>query len=84
MSRILGTCAAVVVVMLIALPFLRDAYHRYDVAQRLKPLMDEREQAAWRDWNGDPIAFGRSLVAKCELTNGPGAPACEPYRVAIQ
>jgi hypothetical protein len=84
MVRILGTLAALALVMLVAFPFARDAYHRYEVAQRLKPLMNEHEQAAWRDWSGDAVSFGRSLYERCELINGQGAQSCEAYRVAIQ
>ena len=84
MARILGTCTALVVVLLVAFPFARDAYHRYDVAQKLKPLMNEHDQAAWRDWSGDAVSFGRSLYERCQLVNGQGAQNCEAYRVAIQ
>jgi hypothetical protein len=84
MVRILGTCAALALVMLVAFPFARDAYHRFEVAQRLKPLMNEHDQAAWRDWNGDAISFGRSLYERCALVNGQGSANCEPYKVAIQ
>lgn len=84
MVRILGTAVALVLVMLLAFPFARDAYHRYEVAQRLKPLMNDRDLAAWRDWSGDAASFGRTLYQRCELINGPGAATCEPYKVAIQ
>ncbi|HVH82376.1 MAG TPA: hypothetical protein VM782_23475 [Stellaceae bacterium] len=84
MVRMLGSFIALVLVLLVAFPFARDAYHRYQVAQRLKPLMSEYEKAAWRDWNGDAISFGRNLYDRCQLTNGQGAQSCEPYRVAIQ
>jgi hypothetical protein len=84
MIRILGTCVALALVVLLVFPFVRDAYHRYEVVQRLKPLMDEHDQAAWRNWNGDAVSFGRSLYERCELSKGQGAAACEPYKVAIQ
>jgi len=84
MVRILGTCAALALVMLVAFPFAHDAYHRYEVAQRLKPLMNEHDQAAWRDWSGDAVSFGRSLFERCELINGQGAPSCQGYKSAIQ
>jgi hypothetical protein len=84
MVRILGTCVALVLVIVLAFPFAREAYHRYEVAQRLKPLMNDRELAAWRNWNGDAVSFGRSLYERCELINGSGAASCEPYKVAIQ
>jgi hypothetical protein len=84
MVRILGTLTALALVMLVAFPFARDAYHRYEVAQRLKPFMNEHDQAAWRDWNGDAVSFGRSLYERCELINGQGSQSCEAYKVAIQ
>ncbi|HXO03149.1 MAG TPA: hypothetical protein VN900_13905 [Stellaceae bacterium] len=84
MVRILGSCAALALIMLVAFPFALDAYHRYQVAQRLKPLMNEHDQAAWRDWSGDAVSFGRSLFERCELVNGQGSPNCQPYKSAIQ
>jgi hypothetical protein len=84
MVRILGTFAALALVMLVAFPFARDAYHRYEVAQRLRPLLNEHDQAAWRDWNGDAISFGRSLYERCELINGHDSQNCAAYKVAIQ
>jgi hypothetical protein len=84
MVRILGTVVAMGLLILVAFPFARDAYHRYQVAQRLKPLMNEHDQAAWREWNGDAVSFGRSLYERCALVNGQGAQNCEGYRVAIQ
>jgi hypothetical protein len=84
MVRILGTVVAVALLMMVAFPFAREGYHRYQVAQRLRPLMNEHDQAAWRDWNGDAVSFGRSLYERCALMNGQGAQNCEGYRVAIQ
>jgi hypothetical protein len=84
MVRILGTCVSLALIVFLAFPFARDAYHRYEVAQRLKPLMNEYDQAAWRDWKGDAASFGRSLYERCELANGQNAPACEPYKSAIE
>jgi hypothetical protein len=84
MVRILGTVAALATLLLVAFPFVRDAYHRYEVAQRLKPLMNEHDLAAWRDWNGDAVSFGRSLYERCELINGQGSSNCDAYKVAIQ
>ena len=84
MVRILGTCVALTLIALVAFPFARDAFHRYEVAQRLRPLMNEADQAAWRNWSGDAVSFGRSLYDRCELINGQGAATCEPYKSAIQ
>jgi hypothetical protein len=84
MVRILGTCVALALIIFMAFPFARDAYHRYEVAQRLKPLMSEADRAAWRNWNGDAESFGRSLYERCELVNGTGSPNCDAYKSAIQ
>ena len=84
MIRILGTCAALALVIILALPFARDAYHRYEIGHRLGPLMDDRDRAAFRAWSGDAASFGRTLYERCELTNGLGSPTCEPYKQAIQ
>jgi hypothetical protein len=84
MIKILGTCAALALIIVLALPFAREAYHRYEVARRLDPLMDERDRAAFRAWSGDAASFGRSLYERCELINGQGAPACEGYKLAIR
>lgn len=84
MVRILGTCAALALVLFVAFPFARDAYHRYEVAQRLKSLMTESDLAAWREWNGDAVSFGRSLYDRCALTNGRDSPSCDAYKTAIQ
>lgn len=84
MRRILGTIVALVLLLVVAYPFGRDAYHRYQVAHRLDGMMDERDRAAFRDWNGDAASFQRSLVERCELMNGRGAPNCERYRLALE
>lgn len=84
MVRILGTCAALALIIVMAFPFVRDAYHRYEIAQRLKPLMTQQDQAAFRDWHGDAASFGRSLYERCELTHGQDSASCEAYKSAIQ
>jgi hypothetical protein len=84
MVRILGTCAALALIVVLALPFARDAYHRYEISKRLDPLMDDRDRAAFRNWSGDPRDFGRTLYERCELINGAGSPNCEAYKLAIQ
>ena len=84
MVRILGTCVALALIVFLAYPFANEAYRRYEVAQRLKPLMTEQDQAAWQNWNGDAVSFGRSLYERCQLVNGRDAPACQGYRRAIE
>jgi len=85
MTRFLGTCVALALILLLAYPFAREAYHRYEVARSLDSVMSDRDRAALRDWRGDAASFGRSLLDRCELENGRGAPACQRYyRVAQQ
>jgi hypothetical protein len=84
MVRILGTCAALALLILMAFPFAKEAYHRYAVAKRLDPLMDDRDRAAFRAWSGDAASFGRSLYERCELVNGRDAPACDPFKSALR
>jgi hypothetical protein len=84
MLKILGACVGLVLVIIFALPFAIETYHRYEVAQRLKPLMNDRERAAFQEWQGDAISFGRSLYERCQLTHGQDSPDCQPYKAAIQ
>jgi hypothetical protein len=76
MVRILGTCAALALIIIMAFPFARDAYHRYEVGKRL----DSRDRLAFENWTGDPNLFLRSLLERCELVNGPGSPNCDAYK----
>ena len=76
MTRKLGSLAALALIIVLAFPFARDALHRYEVGRRLDP----RDQAAFRNWSGDPNMFLRSLRERCELTNGRDAPACDAYK----
>jgi hypothetical protein len=76
MIRMLGTCAALALIIVLAFPFARDAYHRYEINRRLNP----QDQAAFQNWSGDPASFLRSLYERCELVNGRDAPACDSYK----
>ena len=84
MLRILGTCAALALLIVMAFPFAKEAYHRYEVSKRLGPLMDDHDRAAFRQWSGDAISFGRTLYERCEVINGRDAPACDPIKSALR
>ena len=84
MARILGTFIALALILVMAYPFAHDAYHRYQVSRKLDPLMSDSDRAAFRVWSGDAASFGRSLLERCELTNGPRSPTCEAYKRAIE
>jgi hypothetical protein len=68
----------------VALPFAREAYHRYQVSQRLDSVMDDRDRQAFSQWNGDAASFGRSLFERCVREQGSGTASCERYRFAFQ
>jgi hypothetical protein len=80
-TRILSICLAIAVVIMFAAPFAREAYHRYQVSQRLNSVMDDRDRAAFKQWNGDAASFARSLYERCEREQGQGAAACSRYSV---
>jgi hypothetical protein len=84
MTRILGGVVLLALFVLLALPFAREAYWRYEVSQNLTGVMNSRDQAAFENWDGSAISFDRSLLGRCELTNGPGSAACQRYRVAAR
>jgi hypothetical protein len=46
--------------------------------------MNEHDQAAWWDWNGDAASFGRLAYERGLLINGQGATSCEAYKALIQ
>jgi hypothetical protein len=80
MSRMLGTVVALAIVVLLAAPFVQEAYHRYELAKDLQTVMSDRDRAAFQDWKGDATSFGRSLLERCERENGRDSSACQPYR----
>lgn len=83
MTRYLGIAAALLLLLLAAYPFGREAYQRYEIARRLDSVMDERDRAAFAQWNGDARSFGKSLFDRCERVQGQGATACERYRFTL-
>jgi hypothetical protein len=80
MSRILGTCVAVVLLVGVVYLFGGDFYHRYRISHQLDPVA----RAAFENCTADRETCARSLLAGCELSHGAGAPSCERYRVALQ
>ena len=52
MTRILGSCAALALIVVLAFPFARDAYHRYEVARRLRqtPGLEKTVLVALTGW----------------------------------
>jgi hypothetical protein len=84
MLKILGIAVALVLIIAIGYPFAQDAYHRYQISRQLDTVMDSRDRAAFRQWNGDAVSFAKTLYERCELTNGRGAVQCQRYRSAFE
>lgn len=84
MTRVLSIAVVVAIGIMFAMPFAREAYHRYQISKRLDSVMDDRDRAAFGQWNGDAASFARSLYERCIREQGQGAAACERYRVAFQ
>ena len=84
MIRGLGIVIAVVLVVLFAVPFGRDAYHRYIVSERLKSVLTPQERAEFDNWNGTAVSFAETLYARCELTQGKSAVQCDRYKYAYE
>jgi hypothetical protein len=84
MTRVLGIALVVAIGIMFALPFAREAYHRYEISRRLDSVMDDTDRAAFSQWNGDAASFGRSLYERCVRAQGQSAAACERYRFAFQ
>jgi hypothetical protein len=79
MTRILGSLIAIVIIVVLEAPFVREAYQRYQLARDLDTVMNERDREAFVYWQGDAASFGRSLFERCELENGRGSPLCQRY-----
>jgi hypothetical protein len=83
LTKALGIALGFAILIMFAAPFVRDAYHRYEVSRRLDTVMDDSDRAAFAHWNGDAASFGRALFERCEREQGVGAPACNRYRFAF-
>jgi hypothetical protein len=66
-----------------ALPHVLEAYQRHRVFSALDPVMNDQDRAAFQAWQGDAQSFVKSLYARCEISRGEKAAACEPYRLAL-
>ena len=82
MAKTLGIIIAVLVLIVVAYPFVRDAYERHLVRERLISVMTPQERAAFDNWQGDAKSFAQRLYNTCELNQGKGAVPCERYRYA--
>ena len=84
MGKIIGVILAAIVIVLFASPFLNDAYQHYLVSRRLDAVMDERERAEFRNWQGDAKSFAQNLYNRCQQTQGQGAVPCDRYKFAFE
>jgi hypothetical protein len=79
MTRVLSIAVIVAIGVMFAMPFAREAYHRYEISKRLDSVMDDRDRAAFAQWNGDSASFARSLYERCVREQGQGSAACNRY-----
>jgi hypothetical protein len=82
MTRVVGAVVAMLVVILLILPFARDGYRRFEITRQLDDVMDATDKAALKNWDGDSASFARSLYDRCLRSAAPGGTAdCDRYHV---
>lgn len=84
MKRTAIGCIVVLILAILVSPFVKEAYARHQVMQKLAPVMTEQDKIAFQSWNGDAASFARSLEARCEIQNGKGSASCDAYRIAAE
>jgi hypothetical protein len=77
LAKFLVTCGAVALLVVLALPFGREIYYRYEVWHNLDGATD---QAAFAAWPGSARSFERQLANRCKVVYGSGAAACDRYQ----
>lgn len=84
MKRTAIGCIVVLILAILVAPFVKEAYARHQVMQKLAPVMTEQDKIAFQSWNGDAASFARSLEARCEIQNGKDSANCNAYRIAAE
>ncbi len=84
MKRTAIGCIAFLILAALVSPFIKEVYARHQIMQKLAPVMTEQDKLAFQSWKGDAASFARSLEARCEIQNGKGSAACNPYRTAAE
>ena len=81
MTRILGTCLALALIIVMAYPFARDAYHRYQVAKRLDPIMSETSDVTkWLKFHtGAPVTANSSICSFAMIGDPRALPALDRF-----
>ena len=81
LGRILRLGIILGLLVVVELPFGRDAYERHQVLRQLDGVITERDRAAFNNWNGSARAFAENLHDRCVRDNPPSAGYCDRYRV---
>ncbi len=76
--------AALALVVLLATPFGRDLYHRYELNRELAQYADPAARAAATGQSGGVAAVGDDLLRRCEQIYGRGDPDCMRYRLSLR
>ncbi len=82
--EVIVTLALLLFVLVFGYPFAQDAYHWWQVKQRLAAVMTSTEKAEFQSWQGDAASFARTLYERCQLAQGKGAVQCERYHSAFE
>ncbi len=83
MLRILRVpCAALALLIVMAFPFAKEAYHRYEVSKRLGPVMTDRDRADFQQWNGNAQGFRAHAVRALPAAKGARRAGLRPDQVS--
>ena len=77
MRRGLGTLLVCLVLVVMAAPFIRDAWSWYHI--RSSYGMDETEKAAYSTWMGSPESFVALLRGRCLKAHPDASQICSQY-----
>jgi len=77
LSKFLVALAGVVLLVVLAMPFGREIYYRFEVWRQLDGPGD---RAAFEAWHGSAREFQQQLRDRCLHVYGAGAQPCERYR----
>jgi|HubBroStandDraft_6_1064221.scaffolds.fasta_scaffold245414_3 hypothetical protein len=82
LRKLLGVAIAIAVIGVLAMPFGREVYYRYEVWRHLDGVGDQGRRAAFGEWQGGAREFQAQLRAQCVQTYGTGAPECARFRTS--
>lgn len=79
LRKFLGFAIAIGLIAVLAMPFGREIYYRYEVWRHLDQVGDTSPRAAFGEWQGGAREFEQQLRSRCLQTYGQGAPECDRF-----